>query len=157
MPERHADSGPPVSALPYDRTVCACPACVAYCTSRPGYLIPSDLDRIPWLDRLRASKGALVGTRDGRRWRIGTITPAMDGGRCVFLDAEDRCTIHAQAPFGCAYFDAHMTPAAADQRSAWGLRQVQASPTYQAVRAVLVERHGEVDLLEADVRRALGG
>lgn len=46
------------------------------------------------------------------KW-IGSITPRSQGGRCVFLDEQDRCRIHAVAPFGCAYYDTHMDVAEA--------------------------------------------
>jgi hypothetical protein len=80
-----------------ERSVCACRGCTRYCYQHPGHLIPSDLFRIgdylvaqerisetkQVFDYLRASKGAVVARDDGKRWRIGTITPRMENGRCV--------------------------------------------------------------------------
>src|SRR6185295_1290807 len=126
---------PPVE---FERTSCACTGCTRYCTQHPGYLIPSDLFRIAdhlvatgqvtetkyVMDYIRASKGAVVGRDDGRRFRIGTITPRMENGRCVFLTEDNRCGIHAVSPYGCAYFSSHDDPAEADIRSLWGLRLI---------------------------------
>ena len=41
-----------------------------------------------------------------------------------FLTGQGRCSIHATAPFGCAFFDAYMSEGEADERSATGLRAV---------------------------------
>lgn len=97
------------------RTECDCRACTINCEHLPGHLIPSDLAAIravvPDLDdRLLASPGALVATRDGQRFRIPTLVPARKAdGSCVFLTADKRCAIHAVAPAGCAFFDAHQS------------------------------------------------
>jgi Putative zinc- or iron-chelating domain len=96
------------------RTSCACDECVKNCKFMPGFLIPSDLTRmIPanvvpteWAGgRLLASPGALV-MKAGRTFRIHTLVPAVKAdGSCIHLDADNRCEIHAIAPFGCAFFD----------------------------------------------------
>jgi Fe-S-cluster containining protein len=68
-----------------------------------------------------ASEGARVIVQ-GRAMRIPTIVPAQQpDGRCVFLDASDRCTIHAFAPYGCSHFDIHQSPSEGEARSAAGL------------------------------------
>jgi hypothetical protein len=51
----------------------------------------------------------------------------------VFLTADDRCSIHAVAPFGCAYFDTHMSYARAHPRSLW-LVYSTSHAGYQALR-----------------------
>jgi Fe-S-cluster containining protein len=89
--------------------------------------------------RFVASPGALVKDRStGRVQRIGTVTPRFDRRRkrCVFLDDHDRCTIHAVAPFGCAYFDTHMSLGKGHVRSLWLARET-ARPEYQALRNTL--------------------
>lgn len=107
---------PQRTAFGMPRTRCSCAECVAYCKFLPGYLIPEDLGRmvpagadpVEWaMERLRASPGAVVAdTSSGRRWRIPTLVPARaENGACVYLDEHDRCRIHADAPFGCAFFD----------------------------------------------------
>jgi hypothetical protein len=79
----------------------------------PGFLIPADLDRmissgvapLVWAEtNLLASPGALA-VKDGKQFRIKTLVPAVKrDGSCIHL-IDDRCTIHAVAPFGCAFFD----------------------------------------------------
>jgi len=128
------------------RTSCACTACVACCHRQPGPLVPGDLEKIAahlgepvevakahfW-----ASGGALVqDQRTGRQFRIGSITPRLVRGRCVFLDDADRCRVHAVAPFGCAYFDTHMSAAEGQRRGTW-LALQQQDDDYQAVRRTL--------------------
>jgi hypothetical protein len=63
-------------------------------------------DPLTWAEtHLLASPGALV-SKDGKRFRIPTLVPAVTAeGRCINLDPQERCVIHADAPFGCAFFD----------------------------------------------------
>jgi Fe-S-cluster containining protein len=124
----------------FPRTRCACTQCVACCKSMPGMLIPGDPERIlahaslpndavlsvQELSRqfFVASEGAQVILR-GQPMRIPTIVPAQQSdGRCVFLDASGRCTIHAFAPYGCSHFDTHQSQQEGDARSAAGLRAI---------------------------------
>jgi Fe-S-cluster containining protein len=72
-------------------------------------------------------------SRTGKLTRIGTITPRMAKGKCVFLDEKDRCTIHEVSPFGCAYYSTHMSAAQAQPRSVFAVRS-QMQPDYQALR-----------------------
>lgn len=132
--------------LKFQRTTCACARCVACCKDHGGSLAPGDLERIQahlGLTRDEAklkfwkSKGALVlDLRTMQTRRVGSIVPRMRGGRCVFLNAQDRCEIHAVAPFGCAMFDVHQTPTEYQPRSQWLVVQ-QDTPEYQVVRAEL--------------------
>jgi len=125
------------SEFGYFRTVCACAACVRNCRHMPGYLIPADLERLrlqlaageallDWARKhLLASPGAKV-AQGGRVFRIRTLVPARrPDGACTFLTAQDRCGIHAVAPFGCAFFDMHMADAEANRRSCRGLQAVR--------------------------------
>lgn len=128
------------------RTTCACSECVACCKRQPGPLAPGEFERIAeFLGEDRetakrhfcASPGALVmDTSTGRQFRIGTITPRMERKRCVFLDEQDRCRIHAVAPFGCAMFDTHMSAAEGRRRGSW-LAAEQQDDGYQALRREL--------------------
>ena len=126
-----------------ERTICACEECVACCRRQPGALAPGDFERIAehlqetpaqamrWF---RASPGALVkDSFTGQLFRIGTITPHFEHGRCVFLDEQDRCRIHAVAPFGCSHFDTHMGLAESLRRSRY-LAMATHAPEYQAFR-----------------------
>jgi Putative zinc- or iron-chelating domain len=117
------------------RTVCACSDCVANCRFVPGALIPADLNRISEylgesdltqfaLDNLLASPGAIIYTRSGLV-RIRTLVPARKtDGACRFLTDEDRCSIHAVAPFSCALFDCKQSREEADALSLRGLMEV---------------------------------
>jgi len=127
---------------PFDRTVCACKTCTNCCRVQPGPLAHGDFERIADFlgeDREQAkrhfwaSPGALVRLGSGETVRVGTITPKRVKGRCVFLDENDRCKIHPVAPFGCAYFDTHMSHVTAMPRSLWMLK-TQVEPEYQALR-----------------------
>jgi Fe-S-cluster containining protein len=119
---------------------------VACCHSQPGSCAPGDVERIAAylaqpvrtvLARFWASPGALIAnSRTGQTARVGTITPKLRHGRCVFLDASDRCTIHPVAPFGCTHFDTHMPAEAALPRSRWLVLQ-QADAAYQSLRRTL--------------------
>jgi Fe-S-cluster containining protein len=134
------------AAPPFARTVCSCAECTACCHRQPGSLAPGELEAIAAhldkpvnavLAKFWASPGALLlNSLTGQTFRQGTITPRLKDGRCVFLDAADRCTIHAVAPFGCAYFDTHMTAAEAQPRGVW-LARAQADPAYQSLRRTL--------------------
>jgi Fe-S-cluster containining protein len=64
-----------------------------------------------------ASPGALVKDLNGKTHRVGSIVPRMRRGKCVFLDDQNRCRIHEVAPFGCAFFDTHMSAQTAHPRS----------------------------------------
>jgi hypothetical protein len=120
----------------FDRTCCACTECATHCRHVPGYLVPDDLlrmathvgpetDLLRWAkDHLLASPGAIV-ARNGRAFRIPTLVPAHRAdGACIFLTSKGMCSIHALAPFGCAFIDSHMTAAQVDLRSVAGLRAV---------------------------------
>ena len=82
---------------PFSRTHCACPECQACCRRQPGPLVPGDLERIAAHLQLPvrvaalkfwASPGGVVANRaTGEQVRVGTITPRMREGRCVFLEA----------------------------------------------------------------------
>lgn len=101
------------------RTECGCASCSLNCCFMPGYLIPSDLDRLipfgvdplAWAEtQLLASPGALV-ARQGQRFRIRTLVPAVDAaGACIHLTAKGRCAIWRVSPFGCAFFDCGPDP-----------------------------------------------
>jgi len=95
------------------RTSCSCAGCVLNCQFMPGFLVPSDLGRmIPpgadplvWAEtNLLASPGA-VAWHNGKAFRIPTLVPAVKpDGSCINLQ-DGLCTIHENAPFGCAFFD----------------------------------------------------
>jgi len=117
--------------------------CTSFCKTYPGFLIPSDVG--PVLEAaqakpeevLVASEGSLVIYR-GEMQRLGTILPAhKPDGSCVFLDENDRCKIHAAAPYGCAYTDFHMSDLEGRSVSAAGLQTLmEPSPELQEYRKI---------------------
>ena len=131
---------------PFERTSCACSSCVSCCKEQPGSLDAEDFPRIAahlglsWEETAQlfwSSPGAQVqNTETGLIVRVRTITPRLDHGRCVFLDEQDRCSIHDVAPFGCRMFDTHMGSREAQKRSLWLVRS-QMSTDYQDLRKQL--------------------
>jgi len=95
---------------------------------------------------------------------VPTLVPARQAnGHCHWLFAE-RCAVHDNAPFGCAFFDAHMTPAEADRRAAATMQarreDAAANGLYYRVWLHLcqrgfVSRSGDRDGLAADWRQTL--
>lgn len=96
----------------YRRSVCGCYECQTNCQFMPGMLIPADLDRLippgqdpfAWAsENLLASPGSVV-SYQGDIYRIPNLVPATRAdGSCINLVA-GRCTVHANAPYGCAFF-----------------------------------------------------
>jgi len=131
----------------FKRTECGCADCVTCCTEQPGSLIPGDMERIATylnttVDAIKtnfwSSDGALVMNRTtGVQFRVRTITPKLERHRgCVFLGADNRCTIHPVAPAGCSYFDTHMSPHEGQKRGVEVVRHQQ-DHDYQALRRTL--------------------
>ena len=128
------------------RTECACTQCQQCCREQPGHLLPGEMETIA--DHLQqplvevkklfwASGGAVVmNNATGRQFRIGTITPRYDRRkkRCVFMTDDGLCSIHAVAPFGCAYFDTHQSADYGRSLSTWGMQQIQKSSEYKTLR-----------------------
>lgn len=96
----------------------------------PGCLIPGDLERIQEyvgdhrpeyvLEHFVSSEGATVAKEfQGQTYvfQVPSIVPAQRAdGRCVFLTADDQCSIHPVSPFGCGYHDTHMSKEEGDRR-----------------------------------------
>lgn len=132
--------------VPFERTACSCKLDVQNCYDVPGPLHCGDFERITAALGITRTE-ALTYFRRSERSRVGkmlpggkllmttvpTIVPAKRNNRCIFLGHKDRCTIHHVAPFGCAYFDVHMSAEEGHARSAWHLRQVMANQEYQAL------------------------
>lgn len=120
----------------FARTTCACTECTINCHFIPGYLVPADLERIAArlghdnliefaVNHLLASPGATVLDGAGQVRHIATLVPARrSDGACRFLDAQERCSIHDVSPFGCAFFDVHQSKEGSDQRSGYGLAEI---------------------------------
>lgn len=117
---------------PFKPTSCACYEDRANCTRQPGCLLPGQLQTI--MDHLGEAVAdaakyfwnspGMVLSRAGQLFRVRTITPRYENGRCVFFTKDSRCAIHSVAPFGCRYFDVHMSRKAANKRVMWGTHQI---------------------------------
>lgn len=107
------------------RTTCGCPKCQLWCEHQPGYLVPSDLDRLipadqnafDWAEEhLRASLGfrTIVGPMI---LCIPSLVPAKQtNGHCHWY-SEGHCKVHDVAPYGCAFLDQHLTKQSAEKRN----------------------------------------
>lgn len=136
---------------------CACDMCKAGCKTKPGFLVPGDLEnilvhlQIPSDDKLEfvkerfeASEGATVADfSTGKTFQIPTIVPAQQpDGRCTFLTEDDRCSVHAVSPFGCREFnicDTTADRATEDAKISDGLRAILNSQEYEEAYVVLCE------------------
>ncbi len=101
----------------FQRTQCACAFCQAPCRHIPGSLDVADLQRLcpPGQDVFAWAELHLRALVDKP---FPTLVPARQAnGHCHWL-FDGRCAVHEAAPYSCAYFDAHMTEAEADRRSA---------------------------------------
>jgi hypothetical protein len=100
----------------FSRTVCACEFCRAPCRHIPGSLDVSDLERLcpPRQDVFAWAEQHLRALTDKP---VPTLVPARQAnGHCHWL-FEGRCAVHDAAPFGCAFFDVHMSDAEAGRRA----------------------------------------
>lgn len=101
----------------FRRTVCDCAYCTAPCRHVPGGLDPADLDRLcPKGQDLFA--WAEEHLRALTNHPYPTLVPVRHPeGHCHWL-FEGKCAVHENAPFGCAFFDAHLSPDEVSQRYA---------------------------------------
>jgi hypothetical protein len=101
----------------FQRTVCGCEFCRAPCRHVPGGLDPADLERLcPKDPDVFAWAEEHLRARTGRPYPL--LVPARHAeGHCHWL-FDGKCAVHDNAPFGCAFFDMHMTPEEVERRRA---------------------------------------
>jgi hypothetical protein len=110
--------------LGFRRTECACALCQVHCRHMPGTLIPADLARLcpPGQDLFAWAERHLRALVDKR---YPALVPARGlGGSCHWY-FEGRCAVHEAAPFGCAFFDSHMTDSETERRSQAAVGAIQ--------------------------------
>lgn len=73
-------------------------------------------------EHLEASTATKVMVK-GEVLSVPTIVPRKKDGVCHWLKNE-RCSIHENKPFGCAYFDRHQSKRESDARSSWALKEI---------------------------------
>ena len=108
----------------FERTNCACRQCQIWCENQPGNLIPADLlrlipegvDPLQWAEQhLRASEGYEL-IRPGVIRMIPSLVPAkQQNGHCHWYQS-GMCAVHETSPFGCAFFDQHISHEEARRR-----------------------------------------
>ena len=118
----------------FKRTSCDCELCSCFCKVMPGYLVPSDLDRLippnvdplEWSrDHLRASKGMqgvlIHPNGEVESVSIPSLVPVKQpNGHCHWLLPDGKCGVHSASPFGCAFLDQHMSNEEAEGRNTYG-------------------------------------
>jgi hypothetical protein len=114
-------------------------------------------------EHLRASQGLRVSDpATNRVLQIPSLVPAPRAdGSCHWLQADGRCTVHQNSPYGCAFLDQHMKVAEARKRNEAGrqarLADFGASGPYSQVWETLVGEGltggGEYAVAMAELRR----
>lgn len=113
----------------FRRTVCGCVYCTAPCMYIPGSLDVADLERLcPAGQDVFA--WAEVHLRALTNKTYPTLVPARQAnGHCHWF-FDGKCAVHGNSPYGCAFFDSHMSDAESEERS---------SATIQARHAAAAE------------------
>jgi hypothetical protein len=119
--QARSESSPDREVHGFRRTVCGCAICCAPCRHVPGGLDPSDLARL-----CPAGQDVFAWAEQHLRAIVDrpypTLVPARHpDGHCHWL-FEGRCAVHDHAPYGCAFFDSHMSPDEVDRRYAATIR-----------------------------------
>jgi hypothetical protein len=99
----------------FSRTRCGCELCRVPCRHVPGGLDPADLLRLcPEGKDVFAWAEEHLEALTNRPFP--TLVPARRAdGACHWL-FDGQCAVHEVSPYGCAFFDAHMTPEEAGRR-----------------------------------------
>lgn len=99
----------------FDRTRCGCEMCRIPCKHVPGALDPEDLPRMcpenhdifSWAEEhLRALTNK----------PYPTLVPARQANGSCHWHFDGLCAVHDVSPFGCAFFDSHMSYEEAEKR-----------------------------------------
>ena len=96
----------------FTRNRCGCEVCSVWCKHTPGYLVPSDLERLTagvpdvmtWArEHLLASPG-LGFFFQGLVVHIPSLIPRYrQDGSCHWLNTDGSCQVWEDSPYGCAY------------------------------------------------------
>lgn len=116
----------------FSRTRCACAFCKVYCRHMPGTLDPSDLSRLG-----PGEPEVFAWAEQHLRALVGQSYPALvpargPDGHCHWY-FDGKCAVHADAPFGCAFFDAHMPDAEVGRRVAATVRACEEDAAAQGL------------------------
>ncbi len=99
----------------FRRTRCACAYCQAPCRHVPGALDPADLPALcpQGHDLFAWAEGHLRALTD-KSYPVLVPARCEDGACHWYFDG--RCAVHDNAPYGCAFFDAHQSQPEIDRR-----------------------------------------
>ena len=100
----------------FPRTRCGCDYCSAYCRHVPGRLDVSDPLRLcpQGQDVFTWAEQHLQAVVDRPYPKLVPVKQA--NGHCHWY-VDGKCSVHENAPYGCAYFDAHMSSEEVERRS----------------------------------------
>ena len=100
----------------FKRTSCDCDFCRVYCRHVPGRLDVDDLRRLcpEGTDVFGWAETHLQAVTDTPFPRL--VPVRQENGHCHWYH-DGHCSVHGNAPYGCAFFDAHMTPAQVKERA----------------------------------------
>jgi hypothetical protein len=100
----------------FHRTACACVLCAAPCRHIPGSLDTSDLARLcpAGRDVFSWAEEHLRALTDKP---FPTLVPARGASGHCHWHFDGKCAVHDAAPYGCAFFDAHMPAEEVRKRS----------------------------------------
>ncbi len=145
----------------FERTQCGCEYCKAYCRHLPGALDPSDLTRLG-PDGPNVFAWAEHHLRALIQQPYPLLVPARnEQGPCHWY-FDGQCAVHENAPYSCAFFDAHMPDAEVGRRAAATIQACKddaaANGLYHRVwlhlwRRGLVGQPGDREALLAEVRK----
>ena len=111
-----ADPRSPEQRYGFPRTRCGCDFCSAYCRHVPGRLDVSDPARLcpEGQDVFAWAEQHLQAVTDRPYPKLVPVKQA--NGHCHWY-IDGKCAVHEKAPYGCAYFDAHMSTDEVKKRS----------------------------------------
>jgi hypothetical protein len=100
----------------FGRTVCDCALCAAPCRHIPGSLDVSDLSRLcpEGKDPFAWAEQHLRAVSDKS---YPTLVPVRGPDGACHWHYGGRCAVHDLAPYGCAFFDSHMSADEANRRA----------------------------------------
>lgn len=145
----------------FPRTACSCAYCQAPCRHVPGSLDVADLERLcpKGQDLLAWAEEHLRAVTDKP---FPTLVPARQADGACHWYVGGRCAVHENAPYSCAFFDAHMTEEEISRRSAATIRARQEDAAHEGlytrvwrhlVRRGLTVLSGDRQALTDTVRR----
>jgi hypothetical protein len=133
MSDNEAKRDPPVRQRHgFSRTVCDCVFCRVPCRHVPGGLDPEDLDRLcpPGQDLFAWAEEHLRALTN-QPYPILVPARAAHGG--CHWHFQGKCAVHENAPYGCAFFDAHQSDSEVAQRYAATVRARQQDAAQQGI------------------------